>query len=688
MSFHEVLFPPEIAYGASGGPKFKTAVFSADSGYEQRTLDWKDVRAEYDVSHTVKNPEQRDALLNFFMARRGMAYGFRFKDWNDYTLRQEVIALGDNVTKTFQVKKRYTSDQGAGESWTYDRKITKLAWGTMAGVTVGGVPAKRCYSEFFFDAGTAIHAYLLDENTGVMTFRDAPDGVLYEGIVTQQAFTLMAGGDLTQVQSATPAAGGIVADWDSGYTFLKGNGTAGTGIRRVVIATGVEDLQRTSVDIGFPDTDGPSSPRDNQRITGIAAAGAGYVYVIVGGSNREVLYKLDQETLSIQASYGIAGGAPPDAGEIGVNINTAVISNDGTRLMLNQLVGGPDATFPIFNIEGTALEYSGYANTFQTEGSSGPKVASTCPLYTSGFACLLNIDGEIQLWDEVGNLLLTKQNRNLGGLLDASGMWCVWDSGSVKGVVFAWKDSEGIYLTKYGVDAQKDVWTVNLPQSASLTYVAGCTRMGDQLCFVAGERLYIVNTITGDIAARECPAGSITQAYDLVTNKIVCYPSTGRIIDTSLAAVGFAQNVEIKIGYAEFHVPVRFDTDHMDMSHDAYNVTSWSGIPLVEVRDWNDLKLATPQFDGAMNPDTVVEGFVWETIVSLPSESDTFASANDACRAQFAFFGLGFNDTAQFGTTVISPDGKTAQCNWTYGEGTGPAPSLAFLVPDETEDPE
>ena len=94
MSFHEVLFPVGVAYGASGGPKFKTAVFTADSGYEQRTLDWKDVRAEYDVSQTVKRDDARDELSHFFMCRRGMAYGFRFKDWNDYTLRQEVIGQG------------------------------------------------------------------------------------------------------------------------------------------------------------------------------------------------------------------------------------------------------------------------------------------------------------------------------------------------------------------------------------------------------------------------------------------------------------------------------------------------------------------------------------------------------------------------------------------------------------------
>ena len=47
MAFHEVLFPPNISYGSQGGPKFKTTVFTADSGYEQRNIDWSMTRAEY-----------------------------------------------------------------------------------------------------------------------------------------------------------------------------------------------------------------------------------------------------------------------------------------------------------------------------------------------------------------------------------------------------------------------------------------------------------------------------------------------------------------------------------------------------------------------------------------------------------------------------------------------------------------
>ncbi len=44
MIFHEVQFPPDIAYGASGGPEYLTSVVSMASGYEQRNANWSAAR--------------------------------------------------------------------------------------------------------------------------------------------------------------------------------------------------------------------------------------------------------------------------------------------------------------------------------------------------------------------------------------------------------------------------------------------------------------------------------------------------------------------------------------------------------------------------------------------------------------------------------------------------------------------
>lgn len=163
MPFHEVLFPADISYGSQGGPKFKTTVFTADSGYEQRNIDWANSRAEYDVSHGIKDQDAMDVLTAFFYARRARAYGFRFKDWNDYKLKLEQIAVGDGATTVFQITKTYTDSQPeTGETFSFTRKITKPSFGTVSGVTVGGV------------VKTSPTDYSVNYTTGMITFVVAP----------------------------------------------------------------------------------------------------------------------------------------------------------------------------------------------------------------------------------------------------------------------------------------------------------------------------------------------------------------------------------------------------------------------------------------------------------------------------------------------------------------------------------
>lgn len=175
-AFHEVLFPTDISYGSAGGPRFKTNIFTADSGYEQRNIDWQNVRCEYDVSQAIKQQAQMDTLTQFFMARFGRAYGFRFFDWNDYQISNQQIGVGDGATTVFQMVKTYTSFQSeSDQTWTYTRQITKIAWGTTAGVTVGGTPVTQHAGPTYPDGA---NYYTIDETTGLMTFRFAPQGPL------------------------------------------------------------------------------------------------------------------------------------------------------------------------------------------------------------------------------------------------------------------------------------------------------------------------------------------------------------------------------------------------------------------------------------------------------------------------------------------------------------------------------
>ena len=154
VAFHEVQFPPRISYGATGGPKFQTTVITAASGYESRNSSWAASRGEWNIATGLKNLTDVQTLIAFFRARRGRAYGFRFKDWSDYTANGETIGTGTGALKTFQLTKAYMS--GAyGES----RTIKKPVSGTVS---------------IYVNTVKQTSGWVADYSTGVVTFGTAP----------------------------------------------------------------------------------------------------------------------------------------------------------------------------------------------------------------------------------------------------------------------------------------------------------------------------------------------------------------------------------------------------------------------------------------------------------------------------------------------------------------------------------
>lgn len=125
-NFHNVRFPEDVSYGSSGGPGFSTSVIDLASGHEQRNINWSLARAKYDAQYGVKTRDQMEQVLDFFYARRGMAYGFRYKDWMDYQLERQVIGVA-GATNILQVFKRYEPLT----DYYYDRPILKIVPGSV-----------------------------------------------------------------------------------------------------------------------------------------------------------------------------------------------------------------------------------------------------------------------------------------------------------------------------------------------------------------------------------------------------------------------------------------------------------------------------------------------------------------------------------------------------------------------------
>jgi uncharacterized protein (TIGR02217 family) len=152
--FHEIRFPDNVAYGATGGPEFATTVVVTGAGHEQRNANWAEARGRWDVGTGLKNQAQLDALIAFFRARKGKAYGFRFKDWTDFKATGELLGIGDDATAEFQLIKRYPSGSAVEV-----RTIGKPVAGTV---------------RIYLDSVEQLSGWSVDVTTGIVTFTTPP----------------------------------------------------------------------------------------------------------------------------------------------------------------------------------------------------------------------------------------------------------------------------------------------------------------------------------------------------------------------------------------------------------------------------------------------------------------------------------------------------------------------------------
>lgn len=166
MTFHDVRFPASLSFGALGGPERRTEIVTLANGFEERNTPWAHARRRYDAGMGLRSLDDVETLIAFFEARQGQLIGFRWKDWSDYlscrpsaavAASDQLIAIGDDVTRAFQLTKSYRS--GGTE---YQRPITKPVPGSVR-VEVGGDRAQPGVD------------YEVDENSGLLSFASAPD---------------------------------------------------------------------------------------------------------------------------------------------------------------------------------------------------------------------------------------------------------------------------------------------------------------------------------------------------------------------------------------------------------------------------------------------------------------------------------------------------------------------------------
>ena len=159
--FHEVRFPLDVALGAKGGPGRTTQIVTLGSGHERRNARWAHSRRRYDAGYGVKSLDALASIVAFFEERRGMLYGFRWRDRLDFkSCRPDAnpgpldqrIGTGDGLRTTFALAKRYGERHAP-----YEQPIAKPVAGSVRSAVDGAeVPA---------GAGFA-----LDDAAGTVTF--------------------------------------------------------------------------------------------------------------------------------------------------------------------------------------------------------------------------------------------------------------------------------------------------------------------------------------------------------------------------------------------------------------------------------------------------------------------------------------------------------------------------------------
>lgn len=135
IGFHNVRFPENVSWRSSGGPEFKTQVFEAFRGGEKRNIEWSQPLMRFNVAYGVKTDTQMLDVINFFNARQGRAYGFRYKNWGNYKIEDAPIATGDGYSTRLPLWKFY----GFPQARMYKR-LRKIVRGSVKNVNVLGNP--------------------------------------------------------------------------------------------------------------------------------------------------------------------------------------------------------------------------------------------------------------------------------------------------------------------------------------------------------------------------------------------------------------------------------------------------------------------------------------------------------------------------------------------------------------------
>jgi uncharacterized protein (TIGR02217 family) len=197
MSFIETRLLDCVAYGTEGGPTWVTRRVGLKSGIIRRNAQRSRPMYRFVVLYQNLQPQDHESVIEAFNVCRAGVYGFRLKDWSDFTATDQLIGVATGSEQTVQLAKLYEFG-----NQNVSRPIRKLV---SASLTANGSPLSAT----------------IDLNTGMATFTGTAahiirwSGVFDVPVMFEQDELLFSANNRTSQGLALTADVSLIEDLDA-----------------------------------------------------------------------------------------------------------------------------------------------------------------------------------------------------------------------------------------------------------------------------------------------------------------------------------------------------------------------------------------------------------------------------------------------------------------------------------------
>lgn len=181
-------FPDNIAFGATVGPTYQTVVTPIYSGRDGRIVAWTQSRVRFEVGRRSMNAADTATLDAFFRAVKGRAYGFRIKDWTDFTDNGQGVLTSTATPGVYQLGKLYVTG-ALSENRMIQKPVAGMTTAYRNGAPVASITDSTTGLCTLTPFGSAAITGVTVGATTVVTLASAIAGLVVGGVLSISGLT-------------------------------------------------------------------------------------------------------------------------------------------------------------------------------------------------------------------------------------------------------------------------------------------------------------------------------------------------------------------------------------------------------------------------------------------------------------------------------------------------------------------